>query len=175
MGHVARRAGFSLVELMVVVGIIGVLAVCVAPALSQLSGAREEAAIRDVERLFTQARTRAMGTGEPTGVTVDTDAGTLQLISISGPGKSPAPAPDASGGPSPLWVLEAMYPGVKFGAFTNGDGQATGTVWFAYDGTPQIRGTSGEIMSNFGVDGSLVVGSATVYVRKTTGLVERGS
>jgi prepilin-type N-terminal cleavage/methylation domain-containing protein len=58
------RSGFSLIELMITLVIMGVIAAAVAPSLSEvLADSREGAAAQDLVRLSRRARALAMGSG----------------------------------------------------------------------------------------------------------------
>lgn len=58
------RAGFTLVELLIALVIMGVMAAAIAPSLSEvLADSRQGAAAQDVVRLSRRARALAMGTG----------------------------------------------------------------------------------------------------------------
>jgi prepilin-type N-terminal cleavage/methylation domain-containing protein len=74
------RAGFTLIELMIVVVIVGVTAALVAPAVMRTMGiARANRAQYDAARMFRAARTNAIGTGRAHLVELVPTAGNVQL------------------------------------------------------------------------------------------------
>lgn len=79
-----RRAGMTLVELLVVVAILGLLSVIVLPAISGNEENRlSRAAAEQVAGLINQARNDAMGSGRPAGVTIrPTAAGAAAAIDV---------------------------------------------------------------------------------------------
>lgn len=74
------RAGFTLIELMIVVVIVGVTAALVAPGVMRTMGiARANRCQYDAARMFRAARTNAIGTGRAHLVELVPTAGNVQL------------------------------------------------------------------------------------------------
>lgn len=61
----ARRAGFTIMELMIVLVIVGIMAMTVAPSLSEiLSGSRHASAAMDLVRFVRRARSQSIATSK---------------------------------------------------------------------------------------------------------------
>jgi prepilin-type N-terminal cleavage/methylation domain-containing protein len=172
-----RAGGFTLLELVVVIVLMGILAATAIPSFSAASEARGLAATREVERRLTHARSRASATGEPTGLSVDT-AGSLEFLRIASSGASPSAVPSPTGEPGGVWILPSAYPGVSVGKIIGGDGSTASSqvIWFGYDGTPELRSPSGARLGAFKQDASIILsgtGGGTVRVLGGSGVVER--
>ena len=74
MKHLARSAGFTLVELLVVMGIVGLILAVVLSAKPKTAAARVAVAARAVAATLQLARTQAMATNTETVVRIDTQS-----------------------------------------------------------------------------------------------------
>lgn len=166
---------FTLIEVMAVVIIMAILAATAAPALSSVSAARTGAAADEVARQLRAMRSRAMSTGEPSGLRIDPTANTLAPLRIASQGAAPDAAPSASGAAGQAELLSGRFAGVSLTSFVNGDGTSgAGVVWFSYLGEPQTRTLSGVTPRSFTTDAVITIGgSQRVTVRRLSGLIER--
>ncbi len=170
----SRFRAFTLVEAMVVVILMSIIAVTVLPALGNLDEARRGAAVDEVARVLTHARSLAMASGRPSGVSFELGAETIRVMTIETTGGAPTPAADALGQPEPAVALPDLYAGVELVGITHGDGStASGVVWFGFDGVPRLRDAGGALVGPFTQDAVVeLTGSRTVSIRMGTGLVE---
>jgi prepilin-type N-terminal cleavage/methylation domain-containing protein len=137
------HAGFTLVELMFVIVIMGVVSVSVIPAMDNLQGMREGAARDDLVRLIEVAKGKAVASGRPFGIRVDLVQSTLTIVEINSQGSIQIEY-DPLTNNNRVINLAALYPGVAISSLTNGDGTTgPGTVWFDYESNPHTRDQSG--------------------------------
>jgi general secretion pathway protein H len=80
MKHLARSAGFTLVELLVVIGIIGLILAVVLSAKPKTAAARVAVAAHAVAATLQLARTQAMATNTETVVRIDTQSRQFGLL-----------------------------------------------------------------------------------------------
>jgi general secretion pathway protein H len=80
MKRLARSAGFTLVELLVVMGIIGLILAVVLSAKPKTAAARVAVAARAVAATLQLARTQAMATNTETVVRIDTQSRQFGLL-----------------------------------------------------------------------------------------------
>ena len=87
--RLSRGGGFSLIELIAVMVIVGILAAVAAPVLSAATGARAAMAAKQLVRDLTFARQRAVATGTRSWVVLDTAADTWSVLAEdpSSPGR----------------------------------------------------------------------------------------
>ncbi|MFM9957162.1 MAG: Tfp pilus assembly protein FimT/FimU [Phycisphaerales bacterium] len=170
-----HRHAFSLVELIAVMAILGVLSLASIPAVGAMSESRRRGAGAEIERRLMLARAWAASTGQPAGLRVTTSTGQLELLRIAAPGAAPTALPGSTGesdaGSSVL--ISQLYTGTSIASMSvtpSGDS----AVWFAYDGTPQVRTSAGVLVGDLSTDATITVQSGpTITVRVLTGLVER--
>lgn len=85
-----RATGFSLLEVLVVVAILGILAgLGVSSYLTWTQTMRVQAAVSEVQRVFTRARARVRITNHDVYVTLDAATRTFTLYQGSGPAAPP--------------------------------------------------------------------------------------
>ena len=75
-----KGGGFSLIELIAVMVVVGILAAAVVPVLSATTGARAAMAAKHLVRDLTFARQRAVATGTRSWVVFDTAADTWSVL-----------------------------------------------------------------------------------------------
>lgn len=172
------RAGFTLVELLVVAIVMALLAVSALPAFDRVAAARRAAAANQVERLLTVARAAAMATGQPIGVRIDPGAGeggTLSLIRYDTQSGDVGPFIGYDGSPHAGSDIGIEFPGVRIVGVTHGDGSSgAGVIWFGQGGTPHLRDEDGTYTGGFVVDAVIVVtGDEAVTVTRQSGMIER--
>lgn len=170
--------GFSMLELMVVITIIGVLAIAAVPAVGTARDTAQAAARDEVRRQLAVARAFAVQTGDAAGVRFDLDADTIEPLAILGAGMSPLPMPDALGNDTPLLSLPAHFGGVSLDAVTDGEGQShtsgsAAIIWFGFDGLPERRDSSGGLLGTATHDISIVSSVGwSVAVHAGSGMIE---
>lgn len=162
---------------MIVILLMGILAVTAIPAVSSASESRGIAATREVERRLVHARARAVSTGEPTGLAVTT-TGQFTLTRVASLGASPTIAPTPTGEAGAAWIISSAYSGVGVSKIIGGDGSSASsqTIWFGFDGSPQLRSASGTLVGPFTQDASITLsgtGGGTVKILRGSGVVER--
>lgn len=82
-GLFATRAGFTLTEMLVVVGLLAALAAVALPMLTAPDPARLDLAAAEVVQALRFARSEAERTGTPHGLRVDAAADTLQVFRLN--------------------------------------------------------------------------------------------
>ncbi len=161
-------------ELLVVVVIMGIIAVSATPVLSQSIEARQAAARDEVIRLLEYARGRAIATGFPAGVRVDTIDSTIQLLAINEVG-AVVDLSDPISGDSMMSDLPNEFAEVLVSSFVNGDGgSGTGTVWFDYQAEPHTRDdVSGVFDAVFIQNATITLSTGTrIVIHADSGFVE---
>ncbi len=133
-----------------VVLVIGIISATAMPALSQMTGMRRAAAGDEVERRLVWARSRAMGTGEPTGVRFDAAGDSLATLRIPSAGGVGQPVPGPGGSNIETVRLPSMFRGVEITSLTGAP--ASGEVWFDFDGQPHERAADGGLVGPLSAD-----------------------
>lgn len=96
-----RRGGFTLIEMIAVITVIGIIAAVTAPTLSGLDSSRLHSAVSQVRRDLLLARHVAVATGMRTWVVFDVDANAYEVLQepSGNPGRGARePLTDASTG-----------------------------------------------------------------------------
>lgn len=170
----SRHAGFTLLEVMTVVILIGIVSATVIPSLAGVRDARAAAAAVEARRLISLAREHALLSGEPSAAAIDPDDESITLRWIDSESGTIEPMPDALGaGRSPV-LLGFEFAGAGIASFADGTGApGPGVVWFGFDGVPEIRNESGVLLGIATSDAVLVMDDgSSVTVRRGSGLIE---
>ena len=166
-------SGYTLLELLLIVVIMGILASSAIPVLNQSTRARQGASRDEVVRLFEFARGRAMAGGVPAGVVVDTSDNTLRLVTLDENGEALDMVDPIDGGIKQS-NLSNEYAGVVIDSFVNGDGSSgDGVVWFDFRSEPHTRDDTGAFDSSFSQSATLTLSTGTlIVIHAYTGMVE---
>ena len=165
--------GFTLVELMVVVLLMGIVAVTAIPAMDHVREIRSGSARDDIVRNLELARGMAMASGAPHGLQIEVEDSSITIVEIDDSG-SAEPSTDPLTGAYRTTHIEILYPGVSITGFTNGDGTSgSGTVWFDFDATPHTRPGSGTNVVVCDRVSQITLSSGShIHVHPSTGLIE---
>ncbi len=169
----ALRSGFTLLELMVAVVIMGIISVSVIPAMDNIRSMRQGAARDDMTRYIHIARGRAIASGTPYGIEIDLAESSLAIVRMNDRGDPEAVIDPLTNLPKQIH-LQILYPGVSIQEMINGDGiSGSGTVWFDFESNPM---TYDSVSDNFVVNTRVVVISLSsgeqVMVHPYSGTVE---
>ena len=141
------RAGFTLVELMLVVVLMGIISASVIPAMANVQDMRSGAARDDIARMLGVTRARAMATGAPMGLSVNLADSRLDIVEIGADGDA-AEIYEPLTGQTRSISISSAYSGVGIERMVNGDGTSgSGTIWFDYEGAPHMRNQDGSFAS----------------------------
>ncbi|MEM8835306.1 MAG: type II secretion system protein [Planctomycetota bacterium] len=164
--------GFTLVELIAVLTLVGILSAVAFPALSALDDARDAALINEVERRLWVARTSAMSTGLPTGVRFDipgNDATTWRLREDAGGIERVIGAGGDSAAP-----LGSLFRGGGIASFAPIEPGGDATAWFDYMGRPHARSADGTTRIEWTDDAVVtMLDERRITIRRLTGSIER--
>jgi prepilin-type N-terminal cleavage/methylation domain-containing protein len=109
VGRAARVVGFTIIEVIVVVVILGVLAAVAVPRLMAIRGSEAQAAAERIADLLSIAARRDTLTSQRLAVEFDGDAGELRLLTMSSP-------PDQAAAPSlQVWRVDRLAPVARLG------------------------------------------------------------
>lgn len=166
--------GYTLIELLLIVVIMGIVATSAIPVLSQSVQARQGASRDEAVRLFEYARGRAIAGGIPSGIVVDPSSSTLRLVTLDENGTiinilDPIDADIKQSD------LSNEYAGVSINSFVNGDDSSgSGTVWFDFRAEPHTRNeTTGVFEAVFSQNATLTLSTGTlIVVHFNTGFIE---
>ncbi len=168
------RCGYTLVELIVVVIIMAILSATAIPVLNQSTQARQGASRDEVVRFFEFARGRAISSGVPTGVSVDTNDSTLTVITLDGSGDVVNVIDPINGGQMTVDISE-LFAGVETSSFVNGNGSGgDGAAWFDYRAEPHLRNlNTGAFTAEFTQNATVTLSTGSlIVVHAGSGFVE---
>ncbi len=132
-------AGFTLVELVAVLTLIGILSVSVIPAIEVIGKAHQAGMTQEIRRQLALVRDRAVATGEPSALNFDLSQQTLSMIRLVSGQTVATPMPDVTGQLVSPFNLASAFPGASVDAFINGDGASgSSAIWFDANGVPQV-------------------------------------
>jgi len=165
--------GFTLLELVVVILIVGLVSVTALPALNQVQAARQAGARSEIVSQLRSARAHALALGDPSGLSIDLGAQSFQLVTVP-PGAGAQAMLDPLGAEEPVRRIEELYPGASFASVTLLDGSSgSGVIWFSNDGTPEVRDESGAYVGVASADAVIVLeGADAITVDRLTGRIE---
>lgn len=167
------RGGFTILELMVIVVIMGIVATTAIPVMNQSTQARQAASQDEVVRLLEFARSRALASGMPVGVVVDTSNSSLSLVTVDADDEVVSVV-DQLDGQDKVSDLGMMFSGVSITSMTNGDGVGgNGTIWFDFRAEPHTRDdVTGAFDSVFTQNATITLSTdAQIVVHAGSGLV----
>jgi len=158
----------------IVVALTGILAVAAIPALASVNDTNAAAGRAEIERQVVLVRAQAFATGKPHGLAIIVRGSMFQPVSIASTGARPSAARDALGNEIAASGLSAEFSGSNITGFVNGDGTSgDGTLWFGYDGAPQIRNASGAVSSMFGSSAVVSLSGGFVVRVSRSGAIDR--
>lgn len=168
-GLFRARRGFTLIELIAVLLIVAIIAATAAPAMSGLGDTRAAMAAKHMLRDLAFARQRAVATGTPTWVVIDTAGQTWTILTEDpdNPGRSNATTlPDpATNGDYVIDLADDSFAGVSLTAASFDGAQEIGFDWL---GRPLNAAES-----SLAAQGSVTfTGNHRVTVEVTTGLAK---
>jgi len=172
--HGRLAGGYTLIELLLIVVIMGIVAVSAIPVMGQSIQARQGASRDEAVRLFEYARGRAIAGGIPSGVFVDVNNSTLRLVTLDDD-ESIINMLDPIDGGIKQTALSIEYAGVSISSFVNGDGTSgSGTVWFDFRAEPHTRNEiTGVFDALFAQNATVTLSTGTlIVVHANTGFVE---
>ena len=175
MSHLFQGSrGFTLLEMSIVTMVMGILAVAAIPALRSVDETNAAGAKVEIERQIVLARSCAVGMGKPQGLRFDLSKSAFQRMTIASTGGGPEAAIDALGNPTAEVVLSSQFSGASITGFTNGDSvSGSGTLWFGYDGAPQIRQAGGALSGSFRSNAVVSLSGGFSVRVSTAGAIDR--
>ena len=166
----ARRGGFSLVELMFVVTMLGILAATAVPSIISLDRMRNAAAADEVGRLAVLARTMAMTSGLPTAMEASAASNEIMIVQTGVPGGAISAAVGPDGIEIEAVTIPVQFAGTEIVSVSAQS--ADGRVWFGFDGEPRLRTLGNVDDGRATTDATVTVtGGHIVRVRPWSGTV----
>jgi prepilin-type N-terminal cleavage/methylation domain-containing protein len=164
-----RAAGFTLIELIVVMVVVAVTAMAAIPAMTNVGSTRRLAAARQVMRDLSYARERALSTGTRTWVVFAVGANTYTVLqeNPASPGRAGAAAmtdPNGSGRTYVQRLNTGEFAGVTLASANFDNGNEVGFDWCA----KPLNSTQAPLAAAGVVT---LTGGTTVTVQPATGLV----
>lgn len=170
-----RCRGFTLLEVSIVVVLSAIIAASFAPAIASLESARGASAAELLTQKLTLARYAAEASGTPVGLRVDPDLDTIDLVEFVAASGPRARSSVLGSVEDPVKLTERF--GIEISSFVGPDGSSgAGTVWFGFDGSPEVRDSDGALVSAATSDSEIELGSPVrwlVTVRRGSGLITR--
>lgn len=168
-----RSRGFTLLEMMLVVVIMGVMAGMVVGGLGGIKGLQIDTGIEEMRRLIRRTRATAMATGEPSAMVIDPQSNTIELLRLDAETSAVVPMFNALGDDERRFVASDRWADLIITSAVGGDGKSGRTaIWFAFNGDPHLRDEDGLYLADFSEDATIQVAGTTIIVRAQTGLVE---
>lgn len=169
----SRSAGFTLVELMIVVVLMGIISVTVIPAMDNLSSIREGAARDDIVRMIEVTKGRAVASGMPHGLNIDLANAEISIYEMTDEGEIEVEI-DPLTNDERLLHVSSIYPGVTLSSFINGDGSfGSAVLWFDYESNPHMRNSDGTFRSLNSEPAVITISSGEqILVHHHSGMVE---
>lgn len=167
------RSGFTLIELMMVVVIMGIISTTVLPAMGNVRAMREGAARDDLMRFIEVTKGRAVASGMPHGLQINLSDSSLTIVRITDAGTVEV-EPDPLTNRDRAINLSSLYSGVTLTDMINGNGAGgSGTIWFDYESNPHTRSSSGVFLSlNSSIVTVAVSSGEFVVVHPYSGVLE---
>ena len=172
-----RRRGFTLIELVSVIVLVGILSATAIPALGRLDRARDAALLNECDRLIRFAQSHANSTGSPTAARFDLDEQAVSVLAATPDRVRVTPVlRSGTGQPITLPIISA-FPGASItaaGLLTNPRSSGTIDLWFDFDGAPQQRSLSAEDPEELDAEFIIRVSSGDeLRVQPSTGAIQR--
>jgi len=170
----SARSAFTLLEMSIVVMVTGILAVAAIPALGSVDDMNAAAARSEIEGQVVLARGRAQASGQPHGLRLVLRGSIFQPLRIAATAGPPTPALNALGNEVAEIALDGLFAKARITEFENGDrSRGDGTLWFGYDGTPQIRDEKGRVSGTFASSATISLTGGFRVVVSPSGAIDR--
>lgn len=161
---------FTLLEVMIVVGVMSILAIAVVPAMSSARGAQSAGAAREIERMLLLARAKAMSSGVSHCVNLRTSPSSLQICWRNPETAAVEPIIANDGNSWHPQPFAARFGSVRVSSVeVNGIAGDSAMVWFSFNGVPESRRNDGVRLGSATHDAVVTLsdGSVVTVVAKT--------